>query len=61
MDCEVLVCQDCCYQFSKQGKKKKKNKDDDNETENSISVADKDESGGVIWASILNVNAIIAK
>ena len=31
------------------------------ETENSISVADKDESGGVIWASILNVNAIIAK
>jgi hypothetical protein len=31
------------------------------ETENSISVADKDESGGVIWASILNGNAIIAK
>jgi hypothetical protein len=31
------------------------------ETENSISVEDKDESGGVIWASILNGNAIIAK
>ena len=31
------------------------------ETEDSISVEDKDESGGVIWASILNGNAIIAK